>query len=79
MPKQLAVGVGAGWFTGYMTMKLGKMAATAIGKILNSSRSLPVVFSCVKNHLVPFCVHSFIVEIPAIPNCLISHVRKYPI
>jgi hypothetical protein len=32
--------VGAGWFTGYMTMKLGKMAATAIGKILNSSRSL---------------------------------------
>jgi hypothetical protein len=44
VPKQLAVGVGVGWFTGYMTMKLGKMAATAIGKILNSSRSLPVVF-----------------------------------
>jgi hypothetical protein len=44
VPKQLAVGVGAGWFTGYMTMKLGKMAATAIGKLLNSSRSLPVVF-----------------------------------
>jgi len=30
-PKQLAVGTCAGWATGYATMKVGKMAATAIG------------------------------------------------
>ena len=27
----MAVGGAAGWLTGYLTMKLGKMAATAIG------------------------------------------------
>jgi hypothetical protein len=30
-PKQLAVGAGAGWLVGYMTMKVGKAAATAVG------------------------------------------------
>ncbi len=30
-PKQLAVGAGAGWFVGYVTMKVGKAAATAVG------------------------------------------------
>merc|ERR1719163_1109550 len=30
-PKQLAVGGAAGWAAGYLTMKAGKMAATAIG------------------------------------------------
>jgi len=30
-PKQLAVGGAAGWCAGYLTMKAGKMAATAIG------------------------------------------------
>jgi FUN14 domain-containing protein 1 len=30
VPKQLAVGVGAGWMTGYLTIKQGKMVATAI-------------------------------------------------
>merc|ERR1719293_590296 len=30
-PKQLAVGGVAGWAAGYVTMKAGKMAATAIG------------------------------------------------
>ena len=33
-PKQLAVGGAAGWVTGYLTMKAGKMAATAIGGTL---------------------------------------------
>jgi hypothetical protein len=55
VPKQLAVGVGAGWFTGYMTMKLGKMAATAIGKILDSSRSFTgSVFSIGKKFLAVY-------------------------
>ena len=31
VPKQLAVGGAAGWTAGYLTMKAGKMAATAIG------------------------------------------------
>ena len=31
VPKQLAVGGVAGWTAGYLTMKAGKMAATAIG------------------------------------------------
>ena len=30
-PKQLAVGAAAGWFVGYLTMKVGKAAATAVG------------------------------------------------
>ena len=30
-PKQMAVGGVAGWAAGYVTMKAGKMAATAIG------------------------------------------------
>ena len=30
-PKQMAVGAGAGWLVGYVTMKLGKAAATAVG------------------------------------------------
>ena len=29
--KQFAVGTGAGWLVGYITMKVGKAAATAIG------------------------------------------------
>jgi len=33
-PKQLAVGGAAGWAAGYLTMKAGKMAATAIGGTL---------------------------------------------
>ena len=33
-PKQLAAGGATVWFAGYMTMKLGKMAATAIGGTL---------------------------------------------
>jgi len=33
-PKQMAVGGATGWMAGYMTMKLGKMAATAIGGTL---------------------------------------------
>jgi uncharacterized membrane protein (Fun14 family) len=31
VPKQLAVGGALGWLAGYTTMKVGKMAATAIG------------------------------------------------
>ena len=31
VPKQLAAGGLAGWTAGYLTMKAGKMAATAIG------------------------------------------------
>ena len=31
VPKQIAVGGAAGWAAGYLTMKAGKMAATAIG------------------------------------------------
>ena len=31
VPKQIAVGAGTGWLAGYMTMKVGKMAATAVG------------------------------------------------
>jgi len=31
VPKQLAVGGAAGWVAGYLTMKVGKMAATTIG------------------------------------------------
>ena len=31
VPKQLAVGGAAGWAAGYLTMKVGKMAATAVG------------------------------------------------
>eukprot|EP00092_Neocalanus_flemingeri_P004978 GFUD01005354.1.p1 GENE.GFUD01005354.1~~GFUD01005354.1.p1 ORF type:complete len:151 (-),score=57.50 GFUD01005354.1:346-798(-) len=34
VPKQLGVGGVAGWTTGYLTMKAGKMAATAIGGTL---------------------------------------------
>ena len=34
MPKQLAAGGAAGWVSGYLTMKAGKMAATAIGGTL---------------------------------------------
>ena len=30
-PKQLAVGATAGWLAGYMTMKVGKAAATLVG------------------------------------------------
>ena len=30
-PKQLAVGATAGWLAGYITMKVGKAAATMIG------------------------------------------------
>ena len=30
----MAVGGSAGWLAGYMTMKLGKMAATAVGGTL---------------------------------------------
>ena len=33
-PKQMLVGGTAGWLAGYTTMKLGKMAATAIGGTL---------------------------------------------
>jgi len=33
-PKQMAVGGMTGWLAGYTTMKLGKMAATAIGGTL---------------------------------------------
>merc|ERR1719309_500460 len=33
-PKQMAVGGVAGWCAGYLTMKAGKMAATAIGGTL---------------------------------------------
>ena len=33
-PKQMAVGGAAGWAAGYVTMKAGKMAATAIGGTL---------------------------------------------
>lgn len=31
VPKQIGVGAATGWCAGYVTMKLGKMAATAIG------------------------------------------------
>merc|ERR1712227_826838 len=34
VPKQIAVGGAAGWAAGYVTMKAGKMAATAIGGTL---------------------------------------------
>ena len=34
VPKQLAVGGAAGWVSGYLTMKAGKMAATAVGGTL---------------------------------------------
>ena len=34
VPKQIAVGGAAGWTAGYLTMKAGKMAATAIGGTL---------------------------------------------
>ena len=34
VPKQLAAGGAAGWVSGYLTMKAGKMAATAIGGTL---------------------------------------------
>ncbi len=30
-PKQMAVGAAVGWAAGYATMKVGKMAATAVG------------------------------------------------
>ena len=30
-PKQLAAGAAAGWFAGYITMKVGKATATMIG------------------------------------------------
>lgn len=30
-PKQIFAGAACGWITGYMTMKIGKMAATAVG------------------------------------------------
>ena len=30
-PKQIGVGAAVGWASGYVTMKVGKMAATAIG------------------------------------------------
>ena len=30
-PKQIGVGAVVGWASGYLTMKVGKMAATAIG------------------------------------------------
>ena len=30
-PKQLAVGATAGWLVGYLTMKVGKAAATMVG------------------------------------------------
>lgn len=30
-PKQIGVGAAVGWVTGYATMKVGKMAATAVG------------------------------------------------
>ncbi len=30
-PKQIGVGAAAGWLVGYMTMKVGKAAATAVG------------------------------------------------
>lgn len=30
-PKQLAFGACAGWLSGFVTVKMGKMAATAIG------------------------------------------------
>ena len=30
-PKQLAVGATAGWLAGYLTMKVGKAAATMVG------------------------------------------------
>ncbi len=30
-PKQIAVGAAFGWLTGYLTMKVGRMAATAVG------------------------------------------------
>ena len=30
-PKQLAVGATAGWVVGYLTMKVGKAAATVVG------------------------------------------------
>ena len=32
--KQLAVGAGTGWLVGYVTMKVGKAAATAVGGTL---------------------------------------------
>lgn len=40
--KQIGVGATVGWATGYLTMKVGKMAATAVGgsllgKFCNSS------------------------------------------
>jgi len=34
VPKQMIVGGSAGWLAGYLTMKLGKMAATAVGGTL---------------------------------------------
>merc|ERR1712012_1481914 len=34
VPKQIAVGGAAGWASGYLTMKAGKMAATAVGGTL---------------------------------------------
>merc|ERR1711879_872671 len=30
-PQQIAAGAGAGWVTGYLTMKVGKMAAATVG------------------------------------------------
>jgi len=34
VPKQIAAGATAGWLTGWVTMKVGKMAATALGGTL---------------------------------------------
>ena len=34
VPQQIVAGAGAGWVTGYVTMKVGKMAATALGGTL---------------------------------------------
>ena len=34
VPKQIGVGGAAGWAAGYLTMKAGKMAATAVGGTL---------------------------------------------
>jgi len=34
VPKQMLVGGSVGWLAGYMSMKLGKMAATAVGGTL---------------------------------------------
>lgn len=46
-PKQIGVGAVVGWATGYLTMKVGKMAATAVGGSLlgKLSNNVSIMFA----------------------------------